>query len=49
MDADVAPRSKGCTVYSFGIRDSWNFEEDMEDMGCEVSEAMCDELDVTCW
>ncbi|XP_063869808.1 uncharacterized protein LOC135105535 [Scylla paramamosain] len=36
MDADVAPRSKDCVVYSFGVRDKWNFEEDMEDIGCEV-------------
>ncbi|KAK8377616.1 hypothetical protein O3P69_013928 [Scylla paramamosain] len=35
MDADVAPRSKDCVVYSFGVRDKWNFEEDMEDIGCE--------------
>ncbi|XP_050723077.1 uncharacterized protein LOC127001882 isoform X2 [Eriocheir sinensis] len=36
MDPDVAPRSKDCVVYSFGVRDKWGFEEDMEDMGCEV-------------
>ena len=38
MDADVAPRRKGCVVYSIGLRDNWSFEEDMEDIGCEVSD-----------
>ncbi|XP_071551618.1 uncharacterized protein [Panulirus ornatus] len=36
MDADISPKRRGCVVYSFGIKEQWDFEEEMEKMGCEV-------------
>ncbi|XP_042880094.1 uncharacterized protein LOC122258325 [Penaeus japonicus] len=36
MDPDVSPKKRDCLVYSFGVRDEWSFEEEMEKYGCEV-------------
>lgn len=32
----VAPRSKKCLVYSFGIRNEWSYDDYMERYGCQV-------------
>lgn len=32
----VAPKSRNCTVYSFGINNEWSFDDAMERYGCQV-------------
>lgn len=36
MDPGVRPTYNNCLVYSFGIRDEWSFDEDMQKFGCQV-------------
>lgn len=36
MDLKVKPRSTQCLVYSFGIKNEWSFDEQMELYGCQV-------------
>lgn len=36
LDSQIAPSSKKCLVYSFGINNEWSFDEAMELYGCHV-------------
>ncbi len=36
IDPMVAPEPNKCLVYSFGIKNEWSFDEEMELYGCEV-------------
>jgi hypothetical protein len=36
MDLGVAPVTKNCLVYSFGINNEWSFDKMFESYGCQV-------------
>lgn len=36
MDLGLAPKSKNCLVYSFGINNQWSFDDAMESYGCQI-------------
>lgn len=36
FDRGLAPVHDNCLVYSFGVRNSWSFEQDMAEFGCHI-------------